>query len=145
VPDPPGTRIDHVGLSVADLDETAGWYCRALDLTEVARFEYPIGRRSVAGVLLAARDGWRLELQRCDGSQPAQPANPLEALLEQGIGHFCLEVPDLDAAFALLVERGAGISVPPTSSPVPGMRIAYVTDPEGNFVELLEQKDPDGA
>jgi predicted enzyme related to lactoylglutathione lyase len=43
--------------------------------------------------------------------------------------------------FDRLVQCGARISVPPMRSPLPGMRIAYVADPEGNLIELLEQRD----
>jgi catechol 2,3-dioxygenase-like lactoylglutathione lyase family enzyme len=135
------TRLDHVGLSVADLDALAAWYRSALDLAEEARFSYAIGRRQVAGVLLASTDGWRLELQHCEGSEAGQPAGPLEALLRQGLGHLCLRVDDIDEAFALLVDRGAGVSFPPTPSPLSGVRVSYLTDPEGNFIELLEQRE----
>jgi glyoxylase I family protein len=141
VPELSGTRLDHVGLSVEDLDALAAWYSSALGLVEQARFSYAIGRRQVTGALLRSTDGWRLELQQCEGSEPGQPASPLEALRRQGLGHFCLRIADIDEAFALLVERGAGVSLPPTASPLNGMRISYLTDPEGNLIELLEQRE----
>jgi lactoylglutathione lyase len=143
VPEVTGTQLDHVGLSVKDLDVLARWYCAALGLTEDARFNYAIGSRRVEGVLLTSPRGWQLELQRCDGSEAGQPANPLAALLRQGLGHFCLKVDDLDAAFAALVECGAAVVFPPMASPVVGMRVSYLNDPEGNFIELLEQRAAD--
>jgi len=141
VPELSGLQLDHVGLSAGDLEALAAWYRRALGLAEEARFSYTIGRRQVKGVLLASPNGWRLELQHCEGSETGQPASVLAALLRQGLAHLCLRVEDIDAAFALLVERGAGVSFPPTPSPLAGMRVSYLTDPEGNFIELLEQRD----
>jgi catechol 2,3-dioxygenase-like lactoylglutathione lyase family enzyme len=141
VPELPQMHLDHVGLSVADLDALIAWYADALGLIELSRFAYEIGDRRVVGALLASRDGWRLELQQCDDSVPGQPANPLQSLLRQGLGHFCVQVPELDTVFDRLVQCGARISVPPMRSPLPGMRIAYVADPEGNLIELLEQRD----
>jgi catechol 2,3-dioxygenase-like lactoylglutathione lyase family enzyme len=141
VPELSATRLDHVGLSVGNLDVLGAWYCSALGLAEEARFSYAIGHRQVTGVLLSSTDGWRLELQQCEGSEPGKLGSPREALLRQGLGHFCLRVDDIDATFALLVERGAGVSFPPTASPLSGMRVGYLTDPEGNFIELLEQRE----
>jgi glyoxylase I family protein len=136
-----GTRLDHVGLSVRDLKTLTAWYVEALGLVEQAHFEYAIGKRKVTGVLLASADGWRLELQECEGSAPGQPANPFQSLLRQGLGHLCLRVPELDPAFALLVDRGGRVSIEPMQSPVAGVRFAYLLDPEGNLIELLEQVD----
>lgn len=134
-----GSRMDHVGLSVEDVDALGRWYRDAFGLREEARFAYPFGRRQVTGVLLTSPQGWRLELQHCEGSSAGQPADVRAALLRQGLGHLCLRVDDLDGAFAELVQRGAGVTFPPTPSPVPGMSVSYLTDPEGNFIELLQQ------
>jgi lactoylglutathione lyase len=141
VPELSGTRLDHVGLSVSDLSALSDWYVDAFGLVEQARFAYEIGERHVVGALLASPDGWRLELQQCDGSAPGQPANALHSLLRQGLGHLCLQVPELDDAFARLLECGARVSIPPMQSPLPGVRISYVADPEGNLIELLEQQE----
>jgi lactoylglutathione lyase len=145
VPERTAIHLDHVGLAVRDVAVLSAWYQQALGLSEEARFAYSIGRHQVEGVLLVSPDGWRLEIQHSEGSEAGQPETPLKALLREGLGHFCLRVADIDAAFAELIERGAGVGFPPMASPLPGMRVSYVTDPEGNFIELLEQREPDGA
>lgn len=141
VPDLGATYLDHVGLSVRDLQSLSAWYMDALDLVVEAAFEYRLGRREVHGVLLASRDGWRLEMQQCQGSAPAQAQTPAGALLQQGQGHFCLRVGDIDEAFAGLVAHGAAVGIEPIDSPIAGVRISYLVDPEGNLIELLEQRD----
>lgn len=61
------------------------------------------------------------------------------AVSSGGVTHLALQVSDLDAAFARLSgECGAA----PVSSPAPGvsegMGYAYIADPEGNLLELIE-------
>lgn len=145
MPELTGTSLDHVGLSVRDLEALSAWYVDAFGLVEQAHFDYAIGDRRVTGVLLGSADGWRLELQECEGSSPGQAADALQSLLRQGLGHVCVRVPALDMAFAQLVKCGAGVRVPPVQSPITGVRIGYVADPEGNLIELLEQRDGPSA
>lgn len=47
------------------------------------------------------------------------------------------KVPDVDAAFSELVERGASPVTSPTTRPW-GQRTAYVRDPDGNLIELAQ-------
>jgi catechol 2,3-dioxygenase-like lactoylglutathione lyase family enzyme len=49
------------------------------------------------------------------------------------------KVPDVDAAFAALVARGAVPEVEPTDRPW-GQRTAYLRDPDGHLVELAEDQ-----
>jgi catechol 2,3-dioxygenase-like lactoylglutathione lyase family enzyme len=51
-----------------------------------------------------------------------------------------IDVTDLDGAFDRAVARGARPVMPPCPSPEPGVRMAFVADPEGNLIELLHRK-----
>ena len=60
---------------------------------------------------------------------------------EQVIGfkHLAFEVPDLDATIAKL--QAAGIETDPimdAGKHVPGLRVCFFRDPEGNILELME-------
>jgi catechol 2,3-dioxygenase-like lactoylglutathione lyase family enzyme len=131
--------FDHVGISVADLEAAAGWYCAALGLTREFAFEVP--PVSLRGVMLLSDAGYRVELLERAGSAPAGPApgGPDEAALRRGYGHICLDVPDVDAAHAALLTAGAADRMPPRASPEPGIRMAFVADPEGNLIELIDR------
>ena len=84
--------------------------------------------------------GDRLELLNRPGSrQGSRFANPGEAALSQGYGHVALDVDGLDDAYAAAMAAGAGSVIAPCLSPEPGVRMAWVTDPEGNLVELLDR------
>jgi catechol 2,3-dioxygenase-like lactoylglutathione lyase family enzyme len=85
--------LDHVGLTVGDLDGMRAWYATAFDLA--AEFEFALPEVSFRGVMLRG-DGYLLDL-------------------------------------------GATDRMSPRPSPEPGVRMAYVADPEGNLVELLDR------
>ena len=130
-------KFDHVGLNVADLESMTSWYCEAFDLK--VEFEFALDHVDFHGAMLCSPEGWRLELLSRPGSVTGlQAANPVEAALTRGFGHFALDVPDVDAAYDALIAAGASDRMSPCPSPEPGVRMAYVADPEGNLVELQE-------
>jgi lactoylglutathione lyase len=137
-------HIDHVGLSVGDLDAQLAWYEQAFGFDTTMRFEVP--QLGLRGGFLRGPDAVAIELLERGGSHHADPAaSPSEALLTQGWAHVCFRVDDLDAAFARLVDAGATVISAPGPSPEPGVRFTFVTDPEGNFIELLDRERPVGA
>ncbi len=139
------TALDHVGLSVADLDAQADWYARALGLEPLEPGGIPeVGLRVV--FLVDPAEGWAIELLHRPGSQPKPRATSApEHVLSQGYGHICLRVADVDALFAQLIAAGATEIMPPGLSPVSGVRMAFVADPEGNFIEMLDRPGPPGT
>ena len=131
-------EVHHTSLSVADLEAQQSWYQRALGLTEVVE-RYELDDPAVRTAVLRSPTGVRLELIERAGSSPHQSyADPLEASLTQGFGHWALSVSDLDQAFAELTSAGATAVWPPAPAVQPGARFAYVKDPEGNLIELIQ-------
>ena len=66
-------------------------------------------------------------------------------ILTQGYGHICLRVDDVDELYDRLVSAGASSIMPPGESPVSRVRMAFVADPEGNFIEMLDRPGPPGT
>jgi lactoylglutathione lyase len=129
--------MDHVGLSVGDLDAAGEFYSRAFGFTRQLEFE--LRPHPIRGVMMRHESGMRLELFEREGSAPGlQTANPVEALATRGYGHFAFAAPAIDAVFARALEAGARSVLEPAPSPEPGVRFAFVADPEGNLVELVE-------
>jgi catechol 2,3-dioxygenase-like lactoylglutathione lyase family enzyme len=90
--------------------------------------------------MLHSAAGHRIELLSRPGSVAGlQAANPVEAALIRGFGHVAFDVPDVDAAYDGLLAAGATDRMSPRPSPEPGVRMAYVADPEGNLLELLDR------
>ncbi len=130
-------RLDHVGLSVGDLDAASEFYSRAFGFAPQLEFE--LAPHPVRGLMLRHESGMRLELFERTGSVPGvQGGTPIEALATRGYGHFAFAAPDIDAVFAGALEAGASAVLEPAPSPEPGVRFAFLADPEGNLVELVE-------
>jgi lactoylglutathione lyase len=130
--------FDHVGLSVADLDNAEAFYAGAFGFRRQLAFE--LAPHPIRGVMLAHESGMRLELFQHDASAPGlQGTTPIEAIARRGYGHFALKAPDIDPVFEAALAAGASSRVPPSPSPEPGVRFAFLADPEGNLVELVER------
>src|SRR5207344_195215 len=123
---------DHVGLSVADLAQAEAWYGTAFGYRRelVLRVD-PLDLDIV--MLIHPAHGDRLELLHRPGSSPGlRPADPGEAALAEAFGHIAFDVRDVDATFERVVSLGARPVMTPRPSPEPGIRMAFVADPEGN-------------
>jgi catechol 2,3-dioxygenase-like lactoylglutathione lyase family enzyme len=131
-------RFDHVGINVRDLGAATAWYGEAFGLRTV--FEFTLEGPGLAAVVLEHPEhGYRIELLARRGSAAGLRApDPLTAALTEGYGHMALRVPDLGPVHAALIAHGAGEVMKPGPSPEPGVRMAWVTDPEGNLIELIE-------
>jgi catechol 2,3-dioxygenase-like lactoylglutathione lyase family enzyme len=130
--------LDHVGLNVADLDAMTAWYVDALRLE--VEFAASLDHVDLRIAMLRSPDGYRLELLSRPGAEPGlQAANPVEAALTLGFSHLALDVPSVDAAYDALLAAGASDRMSPRPSPEPGVRMAFVADPEGNLIELLDR------
>ncbi len=130
-------RLDHVGLSVGDLDAACEFYARAFGFARQLEFE--LAPHPIRGLMLRHESGMRLELFEREGSSPGvQGVTPIEALATRGYGHFAFAAPAIDAVFVHALEAGARPVTAPGPSPEPGVRFAFLADPEGNLVELVE-------
>ncbi len=129
--------VDHVGLSVSDLDAASEFYSRAFGFTP--QLEFDLAPHPIRGLMLAHPSGSRLELFEHSGSVPGlQATGPIEAHATRGYSHFALRTPDIGAVFADALGAGATAVIEPRPSPEPGVRFAFLADPEGNLVELVE-------
>jgi lactoylglutathione lyase len=129
--------MDHVGLSVGDLDAACEFYSRAFGF--MRQLEFKLDPHPIRGLMLRHESGMRLELFEREGSVAGlQAATPIEALATRGYGHFAFAAANIDPVFAQAVEAGARAVLEPAPSPEPGVRFAFLGDPEGNLVELVE-------
>ncbi|GGC84743.1 hypothetical protein GCM10011512_09480 [Tersicoccus solisilvae] len=137
-------HIDHVGLSVGDLDAQLAWYQEAFGFAVANPFA--LESLGLRGAFLLGPDDLAIELLERTGSVHRRPATSApDELLAQGWGHLCLRVDDITAVYQRLLAAGAGPVSGPAPSPEPGVRFAYLTDPEGNFIELVDRGRPVSA
>ena len=145
--------LNHVGLSSPDLPRLVAFYRDLLGCGEVAAFSWPVGTTdadeglglvdSSADVAILNAGNMYLELFCFHTPTPA-PQDPDRPVQDEGITHLCVEVSDVDAVLARLLEGGARAESPVRE--VGGSRrTAAVRDPDGNVVELqqtLHRADP---
>jgi catechol 2,3-dioxygenase-like lactoylglutathione lyase family enzyme len=138
--------MHHVGITVRDLEESLAWYERMFDVERefVAHGSGP--DLSVAvGVPDAELSFAFLRFGSCVVELLCYD-NPREDSYERsnadvGSAHVCIDVPDLAAAYAALVEKGAEFLAPPLhidDGPLAGCSFAYFRDPNGVTLELFE-------
>lgn len=127
---------DHVGLAVADLDAQCRFYGAAFGLLDEVRTEFPDAQIRTA--LLRSATGLQIELIERKGPLPHTFANAYEGAGTQGFFHWALAVDDLDAAYNDVLAVGATHVSAPADAVRPGVRFAYVKDPEGNLLELIQ-------
>jgi catechol 2,3-dioxygenase-like lactoylglutathione lyase family enzyme len=130
-------RLEHAGLTVTDLDASVAWYQRMFGCEVVQELHWPeTGVR--ATYISLGKHGSLLELFSRPGTVHAFAPTPEMARYE----HICVEVADIDVAFADLEAKGANVAFAPRLAKRNG-RIAMIIDPDGFRIELLEVLTPD--
>jgi catechol 2,3-dioxygenase-like lactoylglutathione lyase family enzyme len=129
--------FDHVGLSVADLDAQRRFYAQALGLIDDAgHVEMPDA--GIRTAVLRGPTGLQIELIERSGSVPQNFTDAYDGASVQGYFHWALAVADLDESIDGLLTAGATEVSAPAEAIRPGFRFAYVKDPEGNLIELIQ-------
>ncbi len=125
-------RYLHTMIRVGDLDRSVDFYTRVLGFTEVRRADYPDGEFTLA-FLRAPGDGENgpmLELTHNWGVDGYD--------LGGGYGHVAFQVDSMDELAERLKSAGAGFSWGPGKTPDGRTSMAFVDDPDGYKIELLE-------
>ena len=118
-------RMLHLGLRVTDLDRSLAFYT-ALGYAELGRVpETDFG--SLTMLQLPDDPFVSLELVH----DPARPVADTGA-----VNHLVVQTDDLDATIADLAEKG--VPAEPPAEPGPGIRISWLTDPDGYRIELVQ-------
>ena len=132
--------LDHVVLRVRDMQRMTRFYCDVLGCT-VERVQEQLGltqlRAGESLIDLVAVDG---ELGRKGGAGPGKQA--------RNVDHFCLRIEPFDAGMIAghLAAYGVGAEEAKTRYGADGYGPSiYLSDPEGNTVELKGPPDVPGA
>ncbi|MCI0402850.1 MAG: VOC family protein [Acidobacteria bacterium] len=163
-PIPGLTHVDHVALTVPDLDAAVRFYSEVIGGKELYRLgpfdaaelpHMPDGRDwgeahiNVPGArlmiaMLQVGPNLMLELFRYE--KPADAARIPPRNCDLGGHHIAFKVEDLDTATSYLQEKGVRAMQGPIvlqEGPCAGQRLNYFLDPWGNQLELVEyQKLP---
>lgn len=114
--------LNHVALSVPNLDEAVRYYTKTMGFPEAFRSTDDKGQVSLVYVQISKNTF--VELQPANAQRPA------------GINHFGLHVENMKAATAMFKQRGADVGDIRTSATK--AILANITDPNGVRIELSE-------
>ena len=128
-------RFAHTMIRVSNLDKTLDFYTRLLGMRVLRQKEYPDGKFTNTFIGYGPEDSDTvIELTyNWEQDVPYDKGNAW--------GHFALEVPDVYATCAAM--EAEGVSIPRPAGPMKhGTRvIAFIEDPDGYKIELLEPLD----
>lgn len=131
-PIPPGVRIGHVHLKVADLERALGFYCGVLGFQLTQRY----GRQAAFISAGGYHHHIGLNTWESAGGSPPPPGTT-------GLYHLAIVYPDraqLADALRRLIEAG----IPLDGASDHGVSEAlYLRDPDGNGVELYWDRPPE--
>lgn len=119
--------VIHVCLNVSDADRIAEWYESELGFEK--SWEFSSG--DTRNVYVADGNGMELQLSDTDGETEFTAGTAWD--------HLALKVDDVDEAFAEIDHHG--VVQEPQDQPAAGARTAFVEDPDGHVVELVEPQD----
>jgi catechol 2,3-dioxygenase-like lactoylglutathione lyase family enzyme len=146
-----GARVFHVNVNCSDLARSRAFYAECCGLAEGARTApeqtqdgaaFGLARaRWDAWILVGARgfDGGAVDL--LEWQEPAPAGRPPRSLAEAGFQRIGVRVPDLDAAVERAAAHGGEAWGEPDAHTLPDggqVRIAFVSDPDGVAIELVE-------
>ena len=131
-----GFTLDHVGVSVSNLDRSIEFYKKNFGFTVERIIELPQRNLRVA---LLQKAGFTIEmLQFADALPLPDYRKTMDTDVKTiGVKHFCVRVNDIEAAADLLKRNGVKFDSEVTVG-VRGLRRFFVKDPDGILVELSE-------
>lgn len=123
------TGLGHVAIKVADLDKSLDFYVNKLGFPEMMRLRKDDG--SVWLVYLRITDEQYLEVF------PGAETDRAPGWNANGMNHLCLTVDDIDDVIARIEAAGLTLLLP-LKTAIDGNRQAWLEDPDGNRIELME-------
>ena len=138
-------NIRHVGLVVKDADRSIDFYTKFLGFNiikdQIEEGEYidtflGIENVKVRTIKMSLQNGDMIELLHFD-SHPMY--NESSFITRIGCSHIALSVPDVDSLYNKLSSKEIRTINPPTLSPDGAAKVFFCKDPDGVWLELVEE------
>lgn len=123
------TGLGHVAIKVTDLDRSLDFWERRLGFPEMLRLKNEDG--STWLVYLRITDGVFLEIF------PGAENDRAPGWNANGVNHLCLTIDDLDGTVQRIEAEGIALTSK-IQMGLDGNRQAWIEDPDGNRLELME-------
>ena len=123
------SSLGHIGIKVKNLEKSIAFYTETMGFPEMFRLHRDDGR--VWLVYLRITDDQYLEIfPEAIQDRAPEPEN-------NGINHFCLTVENVEEIVCQLEAKGVALYWP-LKTGADNNRQAWVQDPDGNRIELME-------
>jgi len=132
IPDTDKFRFLHTMIRVRDLDASLRFYTNLLGMKLLRKRDYPSGQFTLAFVGYGDETS-NTVIELTHNWSQAEPYN-----LGSAFGHLALGVPDVYETCERLA--AAGVKIPRPAGPMPhgGSVIAFIEDPDGYRIELVQ-------
>jgi lactoylglutathione lyase len=126
-------RFLHTMIRVLDLEKSLDFYTRLLGMKLIRKKDYESGRFTLAFVGYGEEsDSTVIELtHNWDQKEPYA--------IGSAFGHLAIGLPDIYGACERLAKEGVKIPRPPGPMKHGGSVIAFIEDPDGYKIELIER------
>jgi catechol 2,3-dioxygenase-like lactoylglutathione lyase family enzyme len=126
-----------VALRVPDFEASKRWFVEKLDFRVI--HEWPFGDPKLADMAGATDDTFWVEILGGGAPGPQPDYSNLNGSLHQaGYHHFCINVESVDATLSESRRRDVAIVGEPFDLASIERRLAFVSDPWGNSIELAQ-------
>lgn len=132
-------KVHHVAVRVPNFERALTWYVEKLDFHVLRQWTYA----DMQLAFIAPAEDSEFVIEILGGGNPPPIPKPTysdlgDSVRLAGFHHFCINVLDLEAAFAELRRRDVTVVAEPFELPVINRRIAFIADPFGNIIELAQ-------
>lgn len=127
-------RMLHTMIRVRDLDKSIDFYTRLLGMKLLRRKDYPTGEFTLAFVGYGDEENSTV-IELTYNWPQKEPYT-----IGSGFGHLAVGMPDIYGACERLAKEGVKIPRPPGPMKHGGSVIAFIEDPDGYKIELIERK-----
>jgi len=126
----------HVSVRTRNIERSIGFYTRFLNLKLLNRREIPQNNAEIAFLQDSEGKGAMLELTFYKDQKRFVQAEYEDRVFD----HIAFEVKDMEKAISLMRNEGVTITDEPFRLSPRGSLIAFVEDPDGTLIELIERK-----
>jgi catechol 2,3-dioxygenase-like lactoylglutathione lyase family enzyme len=120
-------RWNHAGIKTANLKKSLDFYCdifgfRVLEEVEIRGKKY----------YFVGNDSLSMEIEECNPSD-----KQADMTVESGLYHICFTVDDLAKTAEEFTVKGVTFALPPSQFR-PDRKIAFLRDPDGVVIQLIQ-------
>ncbi len=123
-------RLEHLGISVTDIESAIGWYRDVFGLEVVKRFEKP--GLQIKGAAMMKGDLYIEILEPYEVNKSFAADDTLVGLLRKiGANHFAVTVEDPESFYRELKSKGVDLV-----TEIMDRRFFFCRDPDGTLIEI---------